>query len=163
MQQLLVRTLLHGWNAQADFAGRLVADLDPAQMTHQPTPGANHPAWVLSHLHAYLGPLAELLDGRTPEDPIGHRFGMKSVPLADASAYLPKDQLVETYLAEHQRVADLLAAAPADTLTRPTPVERWQPRFPAVAELLGYVMLHHESYHLGQLSAWRRLQNLPPA
>ena len=40
------------------------------------------------------------------------------------------------------------------------PVERWQQKFPMVGSVLGYLLIHHEGYHLGQLSAWRRFRGL---
>jgi len=30
-----------------------------------------------------------------------------------------------------------------------------------VGSILGYLLVHHEGYHLGQLSAWRRAQGKP--
>jgi len=47
------------------------------------------------------------------------------------------------------------------TLTRPMPVPRWAEKFPQVGSIMSYLLIHHEGFHLGQLSAWRRVRGLP--
>ena len=32
-----------------------------------------------------------------------------------------------------------------------------RPRFPTIADQIGYLLTTHEAGHLGQLSAWRRM------
>ena len=156
-----VESLLVGWGRNADYAQRLVADLDEDQMVGQPAPGTNHPAWVFSHLHAYHPVLVALLQGEACEDPKAHRFGMQSHPEADRSVYLPKQDLMNAFAAGHESVAEALQRADDDALAAPMSIERWKPVFPQVSSCLGYLMLVHESTHLGQLSAWRRVQGLP--
>jgi hypothetical protein len=46
-------------------------------------------------------------------------------------------------------------------MKRAMPLERWKATFPKVGSILGYLMLVHESTHLGQISMWRRVQGLP--
>lgn len=157
----LKKTLLTGWAANGDYGQRLVADLEGDQWVHQPGPGMNHPAWVMAHLAAYHPVLVGLLKGETPEDPIDHPFGMKSKPEADLSVYGEPKALVEAFISGHEAVAEALEAADEAMLTRAMPIERWSARFEKVVDVLGYVMLTHEATHLGQLSAWRRVQGLP--
>lgn len=154
------QSLLIGWAANGDYAQRLVADLEGDQWVKQPGPGMNHPAWILAHLSLYHGVLATLLRGGTPEDPKGHRFGMQSKPEADASVYGDPAELVARFVTGHVEVTAALEAADAAALQRAMPIERWATRFAKVSDLLGYVMLVHEATHLGQLSAWRRVQGL---
>ncbi|MEO0515588.1 MAG: DinB family protein [Planctomycetota bacterium] len=165
MRDLFVSSLLTEWNLNTAYAESLVADLSPEQMTLQPGTdagvGMNHPAWILSHLHAYHPVMIDLLQGKTPDDPKGHRFGMQSKPEADASVYLPKDGLIAAYSKGRADVAAALENVSAETLDADIPVKRWQPKFPKVGSILPYLMAHHESLHLGQLSAWRRVQGLP--
>ncbi|QDU71734.1 DinB superfamily protein [Mucisphaera calidilacus] len=155
------QTLLTGWNANGDYAQRLVADLKEDQWTHQPGPGMNHPAWVLAHLTAYLDVLEQLLTGGTPADPKDHPFGMQSKPESDLGIYGTPEALVAAYVKGHEAVAGALENADEAAIQRAMPIERWTGRFPKVGDLLGYVMLVHEATHLGQLSAWRRVQGLP--
>lgn len=165
MHDLFVSSLLIEWNLNTDYAAKLVADLSPEQMLHQPGTdagvGLNHPAWILSHLHVYHPVMVDLMTGKPPEDPKGHRFGMGSKPESDSSVYMPKDELVAAYLDGRASVVNAIEAVSAETLSTAMPVERWQPKFPKVGSILPYLMAHHESLHLGQLSAWRRVQGLP--
>lgn len=157
----LVETLLIGWEKNEDYASRLVVDLDNAQMVAQPAPNMNHPAWTFSHLNAYHPVLVALLQGEDCDDPKDHPFGMQSKPEGNAAVYLPKGDLLATFRTGHQSVADALTAADEAALAAPIPIERWKTVFPKVSSCLGYLMLVHESTHLGQLSAWRRVQGLP--
>jgi hypothetical protein len=159
----LTHSLLIGWNRNLAYAQRLIADLDQSQMDHQPQPGMNHPAWVFAHLTAYHPVLEGLIIGQTPDDPRGHRFGMGSTPEADpdGKVYGGKAELVAGFSDGHAAVETALRAATDDDLARPMPIERWAEPFPTVGDSLGYLMLVHESTHLGQLSAWRRVQGLP--
>ncbi|MEM9752107.1 MAG: DinB family protein [Planctomycetota bacterium] len=165
MHQLFLDSLLIEWNLNTDYAAKLVADLTPEQMVHQPGtdagPGLNHPAWVLSHLHAYHPVIVALLQGESFEDPKHHKFGMLSKPEPDASVYPAKDELVSAYAAGRASVVEALLEVSAETLEAPMPLERWVGKFPRRGSILPYLMAHHESLHLGQLSAWRRVQGLP--
>lgn len=159
---VFVETLLIGWEKNADYAQRLVADLNEAQMVAQPAPGTNHPAWTFSHLQAYHPTLEALLRGEPCDDPQTHRFGMKSIPETHRTVYPMKDDLMQSFLDGHEAVALALREADETALALPMPVERWKASFPSVSSCLGYLMLGHESVHLGQVSAWRRVLGLPP-
>ena len=161
MRDLYVNSLLSDWSLNGDYALKLTADLTAEQMVHQPAAGMNHPAWVLSHLHAYHPVMIDLLTGKTPTDPLNHEYGMKSSPVADASAYLPKDELRDAFAQGHADVASALEATTAELLGSSMPLDRWTQRFPQVGSILPYLMSRHEALHLGQISAWRRVQGLP--
>ena len=156
-----VESLLSAWRANGDYAQKLVADLVDEQMIIQPQPKMNHPAWILSHLNAYHPVLIGLVRGQTPDDPILHRFGMKSHPEQDASLYGTKEQLIATFKQGHGELDELMQSVDVAVFEKRMPLERWQTRFPKVGSVLGYVMIAHEATHLGQLSVWRRVQGLP--
>ncbi len=157
----LVQGLLLAWRRNGDYAAKLVADLDDEQMTHQPRPRMNHPAWVLKHLGAYHPVIVGLLRGGAVEDPLNHPFGMKSAPEADLAAYgSGKDELAAAFADGHAQVEAALNAADDAVFAQGIPVERWRGPYPTVGSILGYLMLAHEGIHLGQLSAWRRVQGL---
>lgn len=162
MPSPLVSAILITWRRNAAYSLRLVGDLSDAQMLGQPIPGRvlNHPAWVLSHLHLYTGLAAAMLREERFEDPADHRFGAKSEPLADASAYLPRVQLIEHFKAAHDVAEAALAAVHESVLASPTPLERWRAMHPTTGDMLLTLMVKHEAAHLGQLSAWRRAMGL---
>lgn len=150
------------WRELRDYARKMVEPLRDDQMTAQPIPGItlNHPAWVLSHLAAYGPMLAAILRGEPAQDPADHPFGMKSEPLADPNAYLPKARLLDAFTSSYDDAAEAFLAAPDSLLARATPFARWSQRFPTIAHLPPQFFLKHNATHLGQLSAWRRAMGL---
>ena len=152
-------------NKNLDYGQKLVSDLTEEQMTLQPAPDgsapSNDPAWVLSHLNVYLPIMSLALEGKTFDDPKDHEFGMQSKPLADASVYASKDKLIGDYVASHEKVISQLEAADASVLEAAIQLPRWQAMMPTVGVLLPYLLCNHENIHLGQISAWRRIQGMP--
>ena len=144
---------------------KLIADLNDDQMCFQPAPKMNHPAWVMGHLiqvdYAFLNlitgaPLPAWID-----DNWKATYGNKSDPVGDKSKYKPKlfyiDKAAEV---RDQIVARLREMKPADFLApHPDPARR--ERFPTVGHMVMFYGTWHETYHSGQLSAWRRVQGLP--
>ena len=157
--------LLFCWRKNLDYAQKLVADLDEAQMTLQPaadgTAPSNHPAWVLSHLNVYIPLISSIIAGEEFEDPKEHQFGMTSKPEADASIYAPKAELIGAYVEGHEKVIAQLEAADDSVLANEVKLPRWASVMPTAGVALPYLMLNHENGHLGQVSAWRRIQGMP--
>jgi len=158
MTNPLIQAVLRAWASQRDYAERLVADLSDADMVAQPVSGVtmNHAAWTIGHLSAYPPVLALILEGKPFVDPIKHPFGRDSKPLNDAAAYPRKETLMAGYFADHDRLAQVLERTDISVLAQATPLARWLPRWPLIADAVIHLMIDHESTHLGQLSAWRR-------
>lgn len=159
-----IEGLIFGWKKNSAYAPSLVADLTEDQMVSQPGQGdapSNHPAWVLSHLNAYLPVIESLILGKEFQDPKEHPFGMMSKPESDRSIYQSKDELVTEFVEGHDRMVELLSSAEENVLSQPVVLPRWKDVMPKVGIALPYLMLNHENIHLGQLSAWRRIQGLP--
>lgn len=156
---------LFAWKKNSDYAPKLVADLSQEQMTAQPSVApslpSNHPAWVLSHLNVYIPIIAAIIKGEMFDDPKGHQFGMTSKPEADASLYADKETLIGEFLSGHETVAELLGNADDSVFAQPVQLPRWQAVMPTAGIALPYLMLNHENGHLGQVSAWRRIQGMP--
>ena len=155
---------LFAWNKNRAYGASLIADLDESQMTLQIAPegkaAANHPAWVLSHLNIYFPVMEAIIKDEIFDDPKGHKFGMDSKPSSDASIYESKEKLVADFDAGHVRVAELLQEVGDAVLDREIKLPRWAAVMPTAALALPYLMLNHENVHLGQISAWRRIQGL---
>ena len=161
----IIEGLSHSWKKNADYAERLVSDLNSDQMILQPAPegkaAANHPAWILSHLNVYVPIIEAMVQGEAFEDPKGHQFGMNSKPESDDGIYASKGELLKEFVEGHERVAKLLESADVSMLESDISLERWKPVMPKAGIALPYLMLLHENMHLGQLSAWRRIQGMP--
>lgn len=154
-----------GWKNNLDYGQRLVSDLSEEQMILQPAPEgkapANHPAWVLAHLNTYVPIVQALVQGEGFADPKDAPFGMQSKPETELNVYPAKADLLNDFVAGHERVADLLKSADASILEQAVTLDRWKNRMPTVASALVYLGMCHENLHLGQLSAWRRIQGMP--
>src|ERR1051325_4713444 len=100
MADALIFGILRSWQYQRDYAVKLVADLSDADMVSQPVAGVvmNHPAWVYGHCGIYPPVLAAMLEGRSFEDPIKHRYGRDSKPTANRGDYPAKDVIVSVFL-----------------------------------------------------------------
>lgn len=129
---------------------------------------SNHPAWVFGHLSLYPGRAAGMLgvdaDLAVP-DGWEALFGPQSqcADDADGSRYPRKDELVDRMLGNQRRIAEVLLTLDDELLSQPTPVERYRERFPTIMCAANFLLTAHAMVHLGQLSAWRRLEGLGSA
>ena len=131
-------------------------------MAFQPAPGMNHPAWVLGHIVVVGDMVAELLgQGRSAPEAWETLFGNSSKPTADAAAYPGKAALVEALEKNSARIAAIVAATPPEAFGQPLPKEEYRKHFPTTGDAVFYLLTFHDAVHLGQLSAWRRVQGMP--
>ena len=161
----VIQGYLFAWSKNQRYGERLVADLNEEQMILQPASNlespSNHPAWVLSHLNAYLPVVTSIIQGELFDDPKLHRFGMDSAPEADRTVYASKDDLIQEFVTGHESIAKLLGESDDSVFSKEIQLERWKPVMPIAGVALPYLMLNHENGHLGQISAWRRIQGMP--
>ena len=156
------KPLLKIYDLNLDHANRLVADLDEPIMAAQPAPQMNHPAWIIGHLACTCDVVMMVL-GQPKVAPAGWRdqFGARTTPIADRAAYPDKQTLLDALANGHKQVAAVVGALDLNQLQQPPADERFTKRWPTVHDALLHVMIGHEQMHLGQLSAWRRVQGLP--
>lgn len=155
---------IRGWQRVGNQARSLLEGVAADQYVLQPGGVVNHPAWTLSHLIHYHPAILSLVQGRPVQDPAtspkADLYDEGSTPQPDASLYLPGDALVASYMEGHQTILIALQQAAADNFDKPPGLERWAKAFPTAADTLVYLMLLHESQHLGQLMVWRRAMKL---
>jgi len=165
MPSPVIKGYLYAWKKNQDYAPKLVADLSEEQMVAQPASDpdapANHPAWVFSHLNAYLPIICNIILGEDFDDPKNHRFGMLSKPESSRETYPSKQELLDVFVKGHDQAAKLLGDADDSVFTQQVRLPRWSEIMPTAAIALPYLMFNHENMHLGQLSAWRRVQGMP--
>lgn len=163
MSDLLRSAIRITWTRNGAYAQRLAAGLDSKQVFAAPAPRVmNHPAWILCHLDLYQACILCLLRAQPFDDPMGQPYGRNSSVSMDPSDYLAWPPIVERYSRGHDAALSALHEAPEDLFARPNPLERWRTLHPRIGEQLVTLMVKHESFHLGQFSAWRRASGLPP-
>ncbi len=153
--------LLHTWNLNLGYAKRLVADVPDDTMALQPAPGMNHAAWVLGHLACTAEMLGAMI-GVRPTCPTdwAARFDWNSSPSSDASQYPSKATLLQALEDAHATIAAALPDVPQSRWQETTPLEAVRGFLPTLGDCFVFVMAAHENMHLGQLSAWRRVQGM---
>jgi uncharacterized damage-inducible protein DinB len=159
----MIQHLLHAYEINLKRAIQLVDDVADEQMAAQPSGLVNHPAWTLGHLAATSDAIAGRF-GLPSTFPEAWRdsFRMGGIPSGDGADYPAKEKLVAQLRAQHERVAEAVAAAGAERLGQPTPNPRMRERFPTVGDFTAALMTNHEANHIGQLAAWRRAMGLGP-
>lgn len=157
----MLAPLLHAWNLDLGYAKRLVADIPDEKMTLQPAPEMNHAAWVLGHLASTADMLGAMIDVKPVCPPEwAALFDWNSSPSSDASRYPSKSVLLKTLEDAHAGIAAALPGVPASRWSESTPIEEIRRFLPTLGDCFVFVMAAHENIHLGQLSAWRRLQGM---
>jgi uncharacterized damage-inducible protein DinB len=145
---------------------KLVADLSDDQICLQPAPKTNHPAWVLGHLitseHAFLALIGGAPMPAWVDDDYRKIYGGSSQPVADKSKYKPKQFYIEKLAAAREQILARLKQMKDSDFAAPHPDPARRERFPTIGHMAMLYGTWHEAYHSGQLSAWRRVQGLPP-
>lgn len=157
----MITPLLHTWNLNLGYAKRLVAEIPDEAMAFQPAPEMNHAAWVLGHLACTADMLGAMI-GAKPVCPADWPalFDWNSSPSSDAGRYPSKATLLKALEDAHTGIAAALPGVPASRWSDPTPIEDIRGFLPTLGDCFVFVMTAHENMHLGQLSAWRRVQGM---
>lgn len=145
---------------------RLLADVTDEQMSHQPTPGVNPPAWIVGHLAICTDYALQFL-GKPHRLPAEWHaeFGPGSQPLSQQHPYPPKAELLIALKEGHAAVLEALPSATPEMLAAPNPLTAMPfltQTLPTVGDLLAHLLSTHEAGHLGHLSNWRRQMGRPP-
>ncbi len=167
MTSVTVSSALEIGKATLDLARRstlkLVQDIPPDKLTHQPAPSTNHALWVLGHLactdNFFLTSLAKLEP--VIEESWNKLFGMGSEPTDDPQSYPSLDEVKAGLEKARTALADWCQSMDEQQLLSPLPDEMgsFAPNFAALMCSIAW----HEGLHAGQLSAVRRSLGLPRA
>ncbi|CAN5712693.1 DinB family protein [soil metagenome] len=131
---------------------------------------SNHPAFVIGHLSLYSGRGMDLIGkprGVT-ERPAGwedlFKAGVECRDDPMGTIYPPLHELTEHYFKGYRAFIEAINATPDDVFYKPNPSGgRMAELFPTVGALISFLIGAHPMLHLGQLSAWRRMEGMPPA
>lgn len=158
MNELLIWTLQ---NARQQTLN-LVEDLREEQMCVQTAAGENHPAWILGHILLGDVYLLHLLKVQNLSEDFGElldKYGPASKPIPNAGFYDSKRILVERLQQTNSLRLESIGRMTREDLTQPTPDAMLAKAQPTIEHHL-LALAVHEAHHGGQLSVWRKLQNL---
>lgn len=155
------------------YADRLLKDVPADRFARFAAVGgttveSNHPAFVLGHLTLYGPRIVSHLGGTPTPPPEGFEavFSKEAACVDDpeGTIYPSRDAVVAAFRTSCEEAIAALRAAPDDVLDRPNPAEgRMRELFPTLGSVHTFYAGGHMMGHLGQVSAWRRMEGMKPA
>lgn len=146
---------------QRGYLSLLVKDIPETLMTAQFPGVPNHPTWHLGHLAVVYDGMTGMLGGaKTLDDSWQGRYGMGSTPVADASAYPTKAEIVRIYDERREALLQAFDVASPERFMSANPIPSLVERLPTIGHMTIFAMLTHESMHLGQIAVWRNAAGL---
>jgi hypothetical protein len=132
-------------------------------MAEQPLAGVNHPAWILGDLAwAAGGALGMLGADKTLPAEWATLFRPGSTPSAQRGLYPSRDELLRAVEQGYHQLRQRVAIAHPEQLSQPTTHRRTKETLPTLRDMVAFLLSGHLGGHLGQLSAWRRMNGLAP-
>lgn len=156
----LAKGLLGSVNAD-DFAKQPTADGKPVD--------TNHPAFVYGHLAIYPAKVMGMIghDGTAAACPEAWEDLFKNGAVcthdADGSKYPPMGEIIAKFEAGYELLIDATKATSDDLLLQPIAEEGWREAFGTNGGMVSFMLHDHLMFHLGQVSAWRRMMGLGSA
>jgi hypothetical protein len=156
------------------YAKRLIVGISPSQFGRFATGSSgeivsNHPAFVYGHLSLYACRIVEQLgkdaSSIKPSELYTERFNHTAncIDDADGTLYPPMDELVEKVVTGYEAAIDALNDADDSLFTIPNVNEAMRSKFATNGSMQAFYIGGHFMYHMGQVSAWRRMIGLGQA
>ena len=155
------------------YAERLLTDITPRRFARFASPGgvvveSNHPAFVFGHLSLYAPKILRQIGHPTPPVPehFEDRFSKdaRCVDDLDGDLYPGMDEVVGFFREGHRMVIGGLRSTPDGVFAQPNPADgRMRGLFPTIGSVQAFYCGGHMMMHLGQVSAWRRMEGLGAA
>ena len=129
---------------------------------------SNHPAFIYGHLSLYAPKVLQQLGHPCPAVP-AHFDDLFSKDATcrddeDGDLYPAQEAITAFFFEGHRMLAGALRGTPDDTFQKPNPAEgRMRELFPTLGSVHTFYCGGHMMMHLGQLSAWRRIEGLGSA
>ncbi|MEQ9408166.1 MAG: hypothetical protein RIK87_10595 [Fuerstiella sp.] len=154
------------------YARRMLTNVESAQFGRFASPGgqiieSNHPAFVYGHLSLYGPRILSELKMDAPAVPAGFQDAFSRnatcVDDPDGTRYPPMNEVTDFMFSGYQAVLDVLPSVPDEVFQQPNPNEAMAEKFPTMGSMHNFYVGGHFMIHMGQISAWRRMQGLGPA
>ena len=175
MSQTIGNMIADSLDLEVGYAKKLVEGISAAQFGRFVTPGgqpieSNHPSFCLGHLSLYAVRMLNQLGLDTSGFGITDRFAevyskdAKCVDDVDGNIYPPMDEVVDKFAAAYDATIKALREVSDQNMQQPNPAGgRLTELFPTLGSVFAFYSGGHMMVHLGQVSAWRRMQGLGSA
>jgi len=155
------------------YAERLLQGVSAAEFARFARVGgvvveSNHPAFIYGHLSLYAPRVLWQIGHPAPAKPdlfdLAFSKDAKCVDDPDGCRYPPMGEILDFFHEGHRMLAGALRNTPDAVLDQPNPAEgRMAELFPTLGSVQAFYCGGHMMMHLGQMSAWRRMQGLSAA
>jgi hypothetical protein len=158
----MIQELLNSYALILSDVRAAAEDLTEELMVRQFPGVPNHPAWTVGHLVYSAEAIGGEL-GLAPWLPTSWvaLFRTGSIPQPLAAAYPSRSELLNALADAQARITQALTSLTSEALATPLPDVRYRSVFPTVGHAIVHILSGHTSYHLGQISLWRRAAGLP--
>lgn len=146
------------------FADMLVKDIDENKWADRCGTTINHPAFVLGHLAYYAGVCMQWLGGEielTEEDADLYKHGIECCD--EPSKYPSKADSIAAYNERINTVVDYIETLDESAFTISSENTPFADLFPTMGGIAAFMLIGHIPFHLGQISAWRRVAGMGSA
>ena len=129
---------------------------------------SNHPAFIYGHLSLYAPKVLVQIGCPTPAVPEGFEIAFAKDAVcrddADGDLYPAMEEIVNFFHEGYRMVTGALRSTPNDVFDQPNPAEgRMKELFPTIGSVQAFYCGGHIMMHMGQMSAWRRMEGMGPA
>lgn len=175
MHRSIGNTIGDSLNLSLAYARRMLTGVTPLIFARFATPGnlvieSNHPAFVYGHLSLYPTRIMEQLGGDsssiTPPAKFQEVFSRDAICVDDPTGtiYPVQEDVTDTFFKGYEACLELLRSTPDEVFQVPNPMPgRMTELFPSLGSMHAFYVGGHMMMHLGQISAWRRMQGLGAA
>jgi DinB superfamily len=142
---------------------RLLADVDEAGFQRPLCEGGNSPAWTLAHLAVVNDAALRNLGAERVAPVEWHkRFRPGASPKDDAAPLPTKAEVLETLETGRRRIAEAVTKVDPEKMSQPHNVEILKDTpLKTLGDVMDHLLTTHFAFHVGQVSAWRRLDGKP--
>lgn len=155
------------------YAERLLADVPADRFARFATPGgvevaSNHPAFLYGHLSLYAPRVLLQIGHPAPAVPEGFALAFAKDAVcrddADGDLYPSMDEVLAFFWEGYRMATAALRTASTEILAQPNPAEgRMRELFPTIGSVQTFYCGGHIMMHMGQMSAWRRMEGMGAA
>ena len=139
---------------------KLLADVDETRFQHPLCEGGNAPAWILAHLaivNDYC--LKNLGDQRISPAEWHKRFRPGAMPKDDTAPLPTKAELFEVLEKGRRRIFETAANVDPKKMDQPQTSDFFKDSpVKTIGDVVAHLLTTHFAFHVGQISAWRRLE-----
>jgi len=143
------------------LANMLCEDIDASMFANRHGTTINHPAFVLGHISYYIGKCLALIGSDDPfceSEAALYAMGVECVD--DASLYPDKQTCIAHFATRCQDAAKYVESCDPTLFERSAAETPFAERFDTLGQVASFMLIGHPSFHLGQISAWRRVAGM---